>query len=381
MNRYDKLVENYKSKRPRRGDLLVGEILHVDEDAILVDVGSKRDAVVPSKELSKLNQDQLEDLNVGDEIPVFVLHTPAFGEELQVSIQKGMRQKDWVRAQELLKSSETVELEVIGQNHGGAIVSFGQLRGFVPNTHIPGLRKNVYDSLGDIKINLIGTTIPLKVIEADVYSRKLILSGRETGSELRRRRLQKLEIGETVEGRVVHIVDFGAFIDLGGVDGLLHISELDWGKVEHPSDVVQIGERIKVYVLDVDMERERISLSRKELLDSPWDTISEKYSVGDHVEGEVTNVTNFGAFVSLPDGIIGLLHESEMGIDGPFYPEDVIKTGERVIVRIVAIEPTKGRMSLSLRFLQGEETSSKSNEDGDSLAEGLHRFINRYGNW
>lgn len=357
MTNYGALVESYEFKRPKRGDLLRGEILHVDDETILVDVGAKRDAIVPRKEVDKLDDDQLDDLNVGDHIPVYVLRASGREEELQVSIQKGKQKRKWDRAKELLQSGETLELEVIETNRGGVLVSFGELRGFVPNSHLPGLRQSDRYDLNKNKEKLIGTSIPLKVIEANLEKRRLVFSARGTGNDYRTKKLEELTVGSVVEGTVAHIVDFGAFVDLGGVDGLVHISELDWSKVDHPSDILEIGETIKVLIQDVDIEKGRVGLSRKELLPSPWDTVDEKYSVGDYVEGEITSVLGFGAFVRLQDGVVGLIHESEMGIEGPFYPKDILKSGEVVIARILRIESEKRRMSLSIRTNQDEFAS------------------------
>jgi small subunit ribosomal protein S1 len=355
MDKYGELVGNFKSKNPKPGDLLTGEILHVDDSLILLDVGAKRDAFVPEKELRSLDQSRVNQLSVGDQIPVYVLHTSVEREMLCVSIRKGKRQEDWDRAKACLDSGEILELEIAGQNKGGVTCSFGQLLGFVPNSHIPNLRENDWHGQWSSKEKLIGSVMPLKVIEVDAGKKRLILSGRGVGDNIRKRRLQELIVGEIVVGPVVSIVEYGAFVDLGGVDGLIHISELEWHHVGHPSDVLRMGEDVKVLVREIDVERERISLSRKELLENPWDAVNEKYSIGDHIEGTVTKVLDFGAFVRLSDGIVGLIHESEMGIDGLFYPQDVIRRGEMVFARILKIQPKKRKMSFSLRLRKNEK--------------------------
>jgi small subunit ribosomal protein S1 len=350
MDTYKELVGNFKSNNPKPGDLITGEILHVDESSILLDVGAKRDAFVSERELRSLDHSRDNQLNVGDQIPVYVLHTSVEREMLCVSIRKGKRQEDWDCAKSCLDSGEILELEITGQNRGGVTCSFGQLLGFVPNSHIPNLRENNWHGQRASKEKLIGSAMPLKVIEVDAEKKRLVLSGRGLGDDIRKRRLQELKGGEIVVGPVVSIVDYGAFVDLGGVDGLIHISELEWHHVGHPSDILRMGEEVKVLIREIDVERERISLSRKVLLENPWDAVNEKYAVGDQVEGTVTKVVDFGAFVRLSDGIEGLIHESEMGIEGTLYPRDVIHPGETVIIRIIKIQPVKRKMSLSLRF-------------------------------
>lgn len=355
MNTYTSLVKDYKSERPRPGDLIRGEILYLDEEAILLDIGAKQDAFVTGKELRTLEQDQVDELNVGDEIPVYVLRSQPGEDSLQVSIQKGMRQKDWDRAKQYMETNETVELEITGQNKGGVTCEFGQLRGFIPNSHIPGLQRTSRSKLMAIKEILIGEKLGLRVIEAEPSKRRLVFSGRGMGNSVIKRQLEELKVGEVVTGQVVHIVDYGAFVDIGGVDGLVHISELDWNEVEHPSEILDVGDEIQVLIQDVDVERERISLSRKELLPSPWDGVEDKYVVGELVEGTVIKVLDFGAFVRLSDGIVGLIHESELGIEGPLSSRDAVQKNEVVIVKILSIDAERRRMSLSLQVSQDEE--------------------------
>jgi ribosomal protein S1 len=240
-------------------------------------------------------------------------------------------------------------LTVTDQNKGGLVVRFGRLRGFVPNSHIPELRRGQSRQHAETyKNKKIDSQILLTFIEVNHKKRRLILSARETNQERKIHRLRELEIGQEITGRVVHIVDYGAFVDLGGLDGLIHISELDWRRVRHPSDVLQVGDEVSVFIKDVDVERERVSLSRKELLDNPWVSIEERYAVGDLVEARVTKIVDFGAFVVLPDGIEALIPEDEFGIVGFDDQESVVNIGEKVIARILGIEPERGRMRISL---------------------------------
>lgn len=372
---FESLLETFEGKRPRRGQFLKGRILQIEEDAILMDVGAKRDAVIPRWEIEKIDSEQLENLKPGDQLPVYVLKTPIGDEHLLVSIERGLEFADWDRAKACLSSGEVLDLEVIGLNSGGLTVQFERIQGFVPNSHILGLKRGMRnEKRDDFKREKVGTKMALKFIEVNRSGRRLILSGRTAEKEKRMQRLHELDRDQVIQGKVVHIVDYGAFVDLGGVDGLVHISELDWRRVIHPSDVVSIGDKVEVMVKEVDVERERVSLSRKALLPSPWDTVQKRYQVGDLVEGEVTNIQQFGAFVMLSNGIEGLIHESELSIVGPVHPQDVLSPGEIVIVRIIDIDAERKRMGLSLRQVSYDEQvawQKQKKENVEGIKEGI----------
>jgi small subunit ribosomal protein S1 len=343
-------------ENPVRGQIIPGEIIQVEEDSVLVDIGAKRDAIVPRADLDRLDDELLQSLHQGDEVPVYVMRTAKIGGDLLVSINRGLEQEDWNRAEEMLESGEAVDLEIIAQNKGGVVVRFGRLRGFVPNSHIPDLRRDGdKEKLHEQKETMIGDSLMVKVIEVNQKRRRLVLSGRAARQERRRHRLKELDPGSTVTGTVVNLVDFGAFVDLGGVDGLIHISELEWSRVEHPSEVLKVGEEVEVEITKVEVERERVSLSRKNLMPSPWDSITGRYSAGDLIEGEITNVRDFGAFVMLPEGIEGLIHLSEIGIIGPGSPGDVVHPSDKVLARIIEIDPDRQRISLSLSRVSKDE--------------------------
>jgi small subunit ribosomal protein S1 len=383
---FERMLEEYSFDPPKKGEIMQGEIISVDEDTVLVDVGGKRDAVVPRRDLNRLEGTELESLEQGDRMPVEVIRSSKTGGTLLVSLSSGLEQEDWDAAHELLESGELVESEVIARNRGGVEVQFGRLRGFVPNSHIAGLMRNASsDEKAEYKKNLIGTKLWLKMLEVDRNKRRLVLSGRSASNDLRKKRLEELEVGEIIEGRVVNLVKFGAFVDLGGVDGLVHISELDWQRVDKPSDVLEIGEQIQVKVKSVDVERQRVGLSRKAVMPSPWDTAMENFKEDQLVEGEVTNVVDFGAFVAFPEGIEGLIHRSEMEIIGPGRPEDVVRPGDRVLVKIVSIDRDEQRIGLSMRQVpyneqlawmekirqeeDAEAEMAEGEEPGDEIAE------------
>jgi small subunit ribosomal protein S1 len=349
-DQFEEMLEDYNFDPPKKGEIMEGEIISVDEDTILVDVGGKRDAVVPRRDMNRLVGTELESLEQGDRLPVEVIRSSKTGGALLVSLSSGLEQGDWDEALELLESGELVESEVIGRNRGGIEVQYGRLRGFVPNSHIAGLMRNAsVDEKAEYKTDLVGTKLWLKMLEVDRNKRRLVLSGRSASSELRKKRLEELSVGETIEGRVVNLVKFGAFVDIGGVDGLVHISELDWQRVDKPADVLEIGEQIQVRIKSVDIENQRVGLSRKALLPSPWDSAMENFNEGQLVDGEVTNVVDFGAFVAFEEGVEGLIHRSEMEIIGPGRPEDVVRQGDRVLVKIVSIDRDDRRIGLSMR--------------------------------
>jgi small subunit ribosomal protein S1 len=274
--------------------------------------------------------------------------THAGGDGIIVSLNQGLAQQDWLRAREALDSGDSCEAVVTDVNSGGILVSFGRLCGFVPNSHLssipPGLRG---ERLKGAKSNLIGQTLRLAVLEVEQRRRRLILSERAANWRRRQELLDELTEDEERTGIVRNLVDYGAFVDLGGVDGLVHISELDWRHLDHPSDVIDVGDEVEVKVLSVDRERERIELSRKRLLPDPWLAVVGELEVDQVVEGHVTNVVDFGAFVDVGQGVEGLVHTSEM----PDGSATCARLGRQVPirVRVLNIDSARRRLALSLR--------------------------------
>jgi small subunit ribosomal protein S1 len=314
---------------------------------VLVDLGTKQDGIVPPRDLELLDDEYRASLKVGDRVPVVVLKTRGLRDGIVVSINKGLQQQDWLRAQELAQSEEILEAEVTGVNRGGVLVRLGRLQGFVPNSHLVavprGLRGN---PLREKKAELVGQTLSLTVIDVNQRRRRLVLSERIANRHRRRQLLQELTKGEVRTGIVRNLVDFGAFVDLGGVDGLIHISELSWQHVDHPREVLSVGEKVDVYVLDVDRERERIGLSRKRLLPDPWHEVTENLEKGNIVEGTLTNVADFGAFVDLGKGVEGLVHISEM--PDQEITHAVLEPGSPVTVSVLGIDEWQRRIALRL---------------------------------
>ena len=344
------VVGDYDYVRPKRREIREATVLAVQEDRVLVDLGAKRDGRVPGADLERLDDEVRDSLQVGAQVPVYVLDPADDRDEIIVSIHMGLAQQDWLRAQELVEGDECCECAVKTGNRGGVVVTFGRLRGFVPNSHLTSIPRGLSgEHLRQAKSDLVGKTLTLAVIEADQRSQHLVLSERKARRAQRQRLIEELTEGDVRTGTVRSLVNFGAFVDLGGIDGLIHISELDWKHVHHPREVLRVGDQVEVYVLRVERERERIGLSRKRLLPDPWLTLTGILNPGDVVEGTVTSVVDFGAFVALDDGIEGLVHISEFP-DGP-QAVSVVQPGALVQVRVLRIDPQRHRIALSLRGL------------------------------
>ena len=272
--------------------------------------------------------------------------------------------EDWGWARELYDKDDTIELPVIGYNRGGLLVEARSLRGFIPISHLVDVQP-VSDevSRADCLSAMVGQNLCLKVIEYDPERGRLVFSERAAlaGPGIRAELLAALQPSERVQGTVTNITRFGVFVDLGGVEGLIHVSELSWGRVRHPADVVTCGQELEVQVLTVDREQGRVALSLKELLPDPWATVEERFSVDEIVEGIVTNVVKFGAFVGIEDGLEGLIHVSELGDGSLLHPRNVVREGEHVRVRIIHIDAEDRRLGLSLRQVsQYEEEGSEA---------------------
>ena len=347
---FQDFVDHYDVDKPKQGEILKGTILDIQEGSILLDVGFKRDAIIPGQDLEKVGQEIRESLSVGDNVYVSVIRTPLGDDDLLVSLSRGLSHETWVKAEELAQRNELIELKVIDQNRGGLLVEYETLRGFIPNSHIPSIRRGTStQKAGEIKADLIGKTLPVKPIEVNQKDRRLVFSARVAQKDQRLKRLNEIEVGKVFKSRVVNVVDFGIFVDLEGVDGLVHKSELDWERVYNPTKLFKVGDEIEVKVVGVDIEKERVSLSRKALLPNPWQQLADEYSIGDLVEGKVVSVLEFGAFVELQEGLQGLVHVSEIGYSNTEDKAGIVQKGDQVLVRIMGIDPNRERVSLSMR--------------------------------
>ena len=347
-------------RRLHPGDIVDGEIVSVTPTEVLIDVGAKSEGLVPSKELERLGRDGLERLEVGQVLPVYIVRAEDRDGNLILSIRRAEEEGDWRRAQKLFEDSETFQTQVAGFNKGGLIVRLGRLRGFVPASQLaPQHRGSDSQQPEERWSRLVGTDVQVKVIELNRKRKRLILSER---AALRLRReeqkaelLETLRPGEVRRGTVSSLADFGAFVNLGGADGLVHLSELSWNRAAKPGDVVKVGQEVEVYVLNVDQERRRIALSLKRLEPEPWATAESRYYVGQLVEGTITRIANFGAFALVNDEIEGLIHISELSEGRINHPQDVVSEGQKHVMRIIRIDPKRRRMGLSLKRVADPE--------------------------
>ncbi len=356
---------------PRRGEIRQARILQIEPNEILVDMGTKRDGFVTSQDLERLDDAVKDALKVGESVPVYVINPQDNDGNLIVSINMGLQQYDWDKARGLLEADEVVEVQVAGSNRGGVLVKWNRLDGFIPSSHMVSVSSGLQGSeRRDAIDDIMSDTLGVKVIEVDQTRRRLIFSEREAQREWRAqqkaRLLSELKESDIVEGTVTGLRDFGAFVNIGGADGLIHVSELAWHRVDHPRDVLNIGDEIKVYVLSLDRKTNRIALSRKRLLDDPWEHAMDKYHEGQQVEGNVTNVVDFGAFIALDDGLEGLLHLSEMGDGTLKEPHSYVKKGDRLQLRISRLEPEKRRVGFTQRW--GTEQPILNAEDDSAPA-------------
>lgn len=350
------LLEASFQNIPERGDIVSGTILSIDNQGILVDVGMKSDGIVSRADLEKM--EFIPDYQVGDTVPVMILREDSNGNML-VSISQAKQLEDWERAEELMDNEEAWEGKVVDANKGGLIVQFGHLRGFIPASHTTRLPRDLSEEDRRYQLkSMIGSSIVCKVIEVNRKRRRLVLSEREAQREYREQRkeilLEELNEGDIVPGVISGMRDFGAFVDLGGADGLIHISELAWHRVNHPREVVSTRQKLDVYVLRLDQETKRIELSLKRLQPNPWADIENRYHVGQLVTGTINRVADFGAFVLLEGGIEGLLHSNHMQ-SADQDPRSLLNEGQQVLLRVVSIEAEEQRIGLSLRDVTEEE--------------------------
>jgi small subunit ribosomal protein S1 len=340
-------------KTLKYGDVMEGIIMHLDRDELLVDIGSKAEGIVPAKEYSSLSTEEKDQLQVGDNILVFVVQPENQEGHPVVSIDRARQEKSWRRLQELHEANEIIEAEVTNYNKGGLLVNLDGVRGFVPASQVSEIRGGDESAKQADMARLIGTSLPLKVIEINRHRNRLILSERQAVQErrdvMKEQLIQELKEGEIRKGRVSSICDFGAFVDIGGADGLVHLSELSWSRVRHPSELLKIGQDVDVYVLGINAAEKKIALSIKRTHAEPWSRVANSYEVGQLVKGTVTQLANFGAFARIEDGIEGLIHVSELADERIQHPKQVVQESQELILRIIRIDPQRRRMGLSLR--------------------------------
>ncbi|MBI5301540.1 MAG: S1 RNA-binding domain-containing protein [Chloroflexi bacterium] len=359
-------------KRLKYGDIVAGTVVRVGPREILVDIGAKSEGVVDHAELEKMSGEAIKKIQVGDKILAFVVKSENREGAVVLSLVRAQLERDWLDAEQLLKSEQIFEAQVAGFNKGGLIVRVGKVRGFVPATQLESIARKKAESPEDAAVTeadlsaLVGKKIKLKVIELDRERNRLILSERAAMRDLRKTAkeqvLGELKEGDVRTGTVTSVADFGVFVDLGGVDGMIHLSELSWTKIGHPQDLIKVGDKIQVQVLSVDRDRERIALSLKRLAPEPWSTVEQRYQVGQLVNGTITKLASFGAFARLDDNIEGLIHISELADRRIQHPKEVVKEGDTLTLRVVRIDAARRRLGLSLKKVADSEYSSDVTE-------------------
>jgi small subunit ribosomal protein S1 len=351
---WTQLLDAYDYARPQRGELRDGMVMQIEDSGILVSIGTKREGVIPQQDIRAMGDAYISSLKVGDAIQVYVQDPENREGDLVLSLTMVQVAKDWEEAGRLQTDGGIVQGQVIGYNKGGLLVQFNRIRGFVPASQVAQLHgRTAAEERQQALQRMVGQTIPLKVIEVDRERNRLVLSERSATQEWRKaqkhRLLSELQPGDILSGRVNQLTNFGAFIDLGGADGLAHISELSWQRVNHPREVLTPGQEVKVMVVEIDAERERIGLSLRRLQANPWETIDQRYSLGQLVSGPVTNVAPFGAFVQIEEAVEGLIHASELDVDPQAQPRDLLQPGQIVTAKIISLDKQRQRMGLSLR--------------------------------
>lgn len=341
------------------GDIVEGEVVRIDKDEVLVDIGYKSEGLIPANELTiRKGVDPKDVVELGQRIEALVLQKEDADGRLILSAKRAAFERAWNKIEEAYREQRNVEGPVIEVVKGGLILDIG-LRGFLPASLVDIRRvRNLEEYLG--------RRLECKVIELNRSRNNVVLSRRavleEERKEERERILNSLNEGDIVKGTVSNLVDFGAFVDLDGIDGLIHISELSWNHVDHPSEVVQVGEEVEVKVLEVDRERERISLGLKQTRKDPWQEVAERVKVGDVIHGRVTKLVSFGAFVEVAEGVEGLIHISELAEHHVETPDEIVRSGDEVDARVIDVDPRRRRLSLSLRPKREEREERRREE-------------------
>ena len=350
---------------PQPGEIRTGVIASISHSQILVSIGAKSEGVISGRDLDQLSAEERDALKVGQEVHVFVVNPEDANGNVVLSFKRAQEQLSWENADKLLESNSVIESKITGFNKGGLIVAVEGLRGFVPSSQVSALRRT--QTTGDTPEQrwqkMVGQPITVRVVEVDRERRRLILSERAASTEsrqsLKERVLDELEQGQVYTGRVTSLANFGAFININGADGLVHLSELSWDHIEHPKEVLEVGQEIKVKVINVDREKKRIGLSVRALQEDPWRSRVQKYSVGQLVEGVITRLTKFGAFARLEGDIEGLIHISEIAEHRIEHPKEVLKEGEVKSLRVIRIDADQHRIGLSLRKVDSAAYADK----------------------
>lgn len=356
---------------PTVGEIRSGRVVANHKNEILIDIGAKSEGVIPISEIQQLDSQIREQLSEGSQIDVFIVNTDEPLGTITVSYARVIENRDWRQAEALKQAKELVEGKVVGHNKGGILVNFNQLRGFIPNSQLSPPHKQLLTSN---KIQqLIGSTIHVKIIEVDRERNRLIFSEKAAFKEVRQSErnnlLEKLNEGDVYKGRVINIVQFGAFVDIGGIEGLVHLSELSWKRINNPSEILKIGDQVEVVILNIDKEKERLALSIKRLQPDPWTIIDEIYEHGQLIEANITKLAEYGAFARINDDyeLEGLIHISEISDDHINHPNEVLKLSQDVTVRIIRIDSSSRQLGLSIKQITSTKFVESDLEQLSSL--------------
>ena len=350
---------------PQSGQIRKGTIASIAPSQVLISIGAKSEGIVSSRDLEQLTDQERDALEVGKEVYVYVINPEDNNGNVVLSLKRAQEQLSWDSAEKYLADNEVVESKIVGFNKGGLIADVEGLRGFVPSSQVSAMRRSM--STGDTPEQrwqkMVGEDITVRVIEVDRERRRLILSEKAASNESRQsikeRVLDELTVGEVYTGRVTSIANFGAFININGADGLVHLSEISWDHIEHPKEVLEVGQEIDVKVINIDQDKKRIGLSIRVLQEDPWKERLEKYSVGELVEGTITRLTKFGAFARLEGDMEGLIHISELSENRIEHPKEVLKEGDVKSLRVIRIDPEQHRIGLSLRKVDSAAFADK----------------------
>lgn len=346
------LDTDFDLKIPTAGETCTGIVVAHSTNEILVDIGAKSEGIITNRELAEMDQAVIDKLTVGSEIPVYVLNSGDRDGQILLSYTQALSEEGWLTARKLFESQELFECEITGYNKGGLLTNINHVRAFIPSSQLglPG-RNTTAEQLEEF----IGQTLQTKVIEVDQTRNRLILSARAAARRMREKQrtrlLEDLQEGDICEGKIVNVEDFGAFVDIGGIQGLVHLSELSWQRISTPYDQVSIGDKVQVYVLNVDHKRQRVALSLKRLQTDPWDEICAQYQEGQLVEVVITKLERYGAFARLNDehGLEGLIHISELAPERVNQPSDVVQVDDTLSARIIRIDSKRRQLGLSVK--------------------------------
>ena len=353
----DELIEEFLPHKPlKRGEIIDGKIMSINDNGLLIDIGYKSEGFIPTREMKTLVSDEDKEIKIGDEIIAFVVNPETNSGSSVLSIDRARGEQGWRVLEKAMQNDESCYGVILSANRGGAVVESEGVQGFIPLSQLVGPSRELFVNGGEPpKEGFVGMKIQFKIIELNRRRNRAIFSERVAleaeRQVLKKKLLDNLKEGDVIKGRIVGVSNFGAFVDLGGADGLIHISELSWGPVKNPEDFVTVGTDMDVYVLKIDRETLKIALSLRRLTPEPWEQIQSGLEIGQKVTGTITKLANFGAFARIEPGVEGLIHISELSYDVVKHPKNVVSEGDKLELQIIRIEPDRNRLGLSIKRL------------------------------